>query len=87
MSLYTTERILQDMNLNLNETEKQIIDEDLNKEFGFIGFDHCEELDYAYDSDPEGVKNLILKLISKNGIRKEKEIEIKRGINLSRKML
>ena len=77
MSLSALGSILQDMRLDLSESDKERLDEELENEFGFMGFDYCGELEDNYERDPEGVKEYILSILKKHGRKKEIETEIR----------
>jgi len=66
MSKTTIESIMEELKLNLTETEKQDLDFAFNNEFGLIGgFGYCEKLSHEWETNPEGVKKMIFKIIKK----------------------
>jgi len=76
MSLAITGALLQQMRLDVSEKEKQEIDDALQKQFGFMEFSHCEDSARAYELDPEGVKEFVMKLLNKKEIKPKKKEEI-----------
>lgn len=73
MSLQALGSILEEMRLDLSESEKEKLDEELENEYGFMGFDHCEELENQYEKDPEGFKEYILSILKKHERKKATE--------------
>ena len=74
MSLAYLDEILNQLRLDLSETEKQELDNEMEEEFGIMGLSHCEKLEEDWEKDRSKIESIIYDYIKRKKKNKQKEI-------------
>ena len=68
--------ILEEMRLDLSESEKQELDKEFEKEFGILGLSYCEKLEEEWEKNKSKIEYFIYNYIKRKRKKKKKQKEI-----------